>query len=109
MAFTGVAVFAEVSDRVIRVTGLSLGNAAVGVLGLFGDAGAEIQLADGFQPEDYGDIDKAESVEVSFVTVDALAAAAAIQVEKAAAPFRVTMTNGNATPTGDLEIWLRFH
>lgn len=109
MAFTGSAVFAEVSDRVVKITGLSLGNAAAGVLGLFGDAGAEVELPDGFQPEPYRDIDLAEAVEVSFVHVTALAAAPAVQVVKAASPFRVTMTNGNATPTGALEIWLRFH
>ena len=109
MAFTGSAVFAEVSDRVVKITGLALGNAASGVLGLYGDGTAEVQLPDGFQPEPYRDIDLAEAVEVSFVPVTALAAAPAIQVVKSLAPFQITLTNGNATPTGNLEIWLRFH
>ena len=110
MAFTGSPTFYEVSDRVIRVTGLSLAAGATGVIGLFGGA-AEISLPDGFKPTPYRDIDLAESVEVSFNS-DANPAAAvfpSVSIRKQASPFQASFVNGGGAPSGSIEIWMRFH
>ena len=113
MAFTGSPVFAEVSNRVCRVTGLSLGATVAGVLGLFGDSGAVIQLPDGFQPEDYSDSDLGESIAVSFVKVGESVGnpfePLQLSVNKSVSPFRVEVVNGDTVASGAMEIWLRFH
>lgn len=113
MAFTGVAVFAEVSSRVVRITGLSLAATASGVFGLNGDVGAEIQLPDGFQPENYSDIDLAESVEVSIVNAQTPVGTFAEQrlgvTKVVGPPFRITINNGLVAVSGPMEIFMRFH
>ncbi len=108
MAFTGAAVFQKISDRVMRVTGLSLGIGAAGTIGLFGGAG-EVSLPDNFEPSPYQDVDLIEGVEVSVTMVTAEAVAPAVQVVKTTAAFLTTMTNGGAAATGGMEIYFRFH
>lgn len=111
MAFTGAPVFQKVSDRVMRVTGLSLAAGAAGVFGLNGDAGAEIELPADYKPVAYADVDLAESVEVAVHKAATSAAALDLIVAKAPGPpFRVTVTNDDGVnATGALEFYFRFH
>jgi hypothetical protein len=111
MAFTGTAVFEEVTDGLVRVTGLSLVAAGVaGVFGLDGDAGAEVELPAQFQPRDYGDVDLAESVQIDVQRTSAEVDALVIQIVKTLAPFRITITNNDAAnASGALEFYIRFH
>lgn len=110
MAFTGTATQALVSDRMVRITGLSLANTAAGTISLFG-GGGNVELPDAFNPEPYRDIDLAESLEVSFVAAATLSAAPLrVSVTKTASPLLITLTNDdgtNATPA--LEIFVKFH
>ena len=110
MAFTGTATVVRVSEKVCRVTGLSLAASAAGTVSLFEGAGA-VKLPDNFNPAPYEDLDLAESIEVSVWPVGTLSAAALrVSFVKAASPFLVTFTNddgGNATPA--LEMYFRFH
>ncbi len=113
MAFTGTATITMPSDRVCRITGLSLIAAATGTIGLFGGA-AEIDLPEAFQPTPYsrpgvapagGTIDLAESIRVSIVIAGA--APFPVSVTKVAAPFAATLTNtSGASASGPMEIWV---
>lgn len=108
MAFTGTATVTKVSNSLVRITGLSLAAAAAGTIGLFGESG-DVDLPDAFNPKDYGDVDLAESLEVSAHMVTAEAVAPALQVVKTTGPFLITMTNGGGAASGGLEIYVRFH
>lgn len=50
MAFTGAATFQQVSEQVVRITGLSLAGAAAGTIGPHG-SGANVELPESFQPK----------------------------------------------------------
>lgn len=111
MAFTGVAVVEKITDGLVRITGLSLGISAVGTIGLFGDATADENLPDDFDPTAYGDVILTDSIQV-LVTQDgggAPLATMVLTIAKAEGPFQITMTNLIATTTGTLEIYVRFH
>jgi hypothetical protein len=115
MAFTGAPVIVQVSERVVRVTGVSLAAGAAGILGLFGSTvvGA-VALPRSFQPEPrtfQGDvIPLTESIRVTINPVtDVEGPGPNIVVEKAGAglAFGITLTNGAAAlATGDLEIYV---
>lgn len=110
MPFTGNATFANVSRRLVRITGLSLAAGASGTIGLDGDVTADEQLPDQFNPTPYADIDLAEAIEVSMVPVTDVANGMLVRVTKALAPFQITLQNDdgmNASP--ELEIWVRYH
>lgn len=111
MAFTGAAVFEEVTDGLVRVTGLSLAAAGTaGVFGLAGDAGAEVELPARFQPKDYADVDLAESVQVDIQRTSNEVNALVIQIAKTTGPFRIAVTNNDAAnASGALEFYIRFH
>jgi hypothetical protein len=112
MAFIGTPVFAEVSTRVLRITGLTIDDGESGVFGLHGDAGAEVQLPAGFQPADYSDIDLAESIEVSWWQINQAEGSFGglkLAANKTTEPFRIQMVNGGGDNSGEMEIWLRFH
>lgn len=109
MAFTGAAVIEKVSDRVVRVTGLSLAAAAVGTISLFEGAG-EVKLPDDFNPTPYSDVDLAEAIEVSFIKIATSVAALDVFVAKVASPFLATFTNDDGVnATSELEMYFRFH
>ena len=117
MAFTGVPVITQISERCVRITGVSLAADASGILGLFGSTvvGA-VALPDGFNPKPYayqGDvITQIESVRayVNFAG-DAPATGVPVRVVKtgAGATFAITFTNEDgAAATPDLEIYVEF-
>lgn len=111
MAFTGTPAIQQISDRVVRVTNVSLGNGAAGTIGLFG-GGGEVSLPQAFQPKvygQYGSVDLAESIEVTVMAAGATLGAD-VQVAKTASPFLCTITNNAAgAATAVLEIYLKFH
>lgn len=119
MAFTGSAVVQQVSDGVVRITGLSLASAASGTIGLFGNSGSPgVRLPDAFNPAPY----VAEGVAVPLAaSLDVTVAPAAVGVATAipfavvksgttAADFLATITNTHGSlATPNLEIYVRFH
>ncbi len=111
MAFTGTPSIQQVSDRVVRITGVSLGNGASGTIGLNGGSG-EISLPAAFKPTAYGQysgVDLAECVEV---TVNAAGASLGnnVQIAKTASPFLATITNNaGGAATASLEIYVKYH
>jgi hypothetical protein len=121
MAFTGTPVFEQISDRCVRLTGVSLAASTTGSVGLFGTTvpGA-IALPDAFNPKayDYGSnlVSLGESIRA---TVNATgitpspATAVPVRVNKAGGTpphtFAVTFINDDsAAATAGLEIYIEF-
>jgi hypothetical protein len=123
MAFTGTPVVKQISDRMVRITEVSLASAAAGTIVLTGAVSppsGSVTLPSAFQPTPY-----AYGTETALVTLqDAIEAtnqAAAIGVATAIpvstvktgttpADFVITLTNTHgslATPA--LEIYVRWH
>jgi hypothetical protein len=112
MAFTGAAVQVVVADDLVRITGLSLAASADGTIGLNGDATADVELPDNFNPTAYTGVTLSDAIQVSVVCVDAPTAALGglPVITKAEAPFQITMTNPDgANASSEFEIWVRFH
>lgn len=111
MAFTGGASFQQVSEQVVRITGLSLAGAAAGTIGPAG-SGADVELPESFQP-------KATKFNGQAVPLDAAIDYTAKQAGAAATTVSVyitkdsagvgTFTNGtNATVSPALEIYAKY-
>jgi hypothetical protein len=115
MAFTGIAVVQQITDRKVRITGLSLAGDAAGTIGLFGDATAGVQLPNAFNPKVYDyqgeDISLAAALQVSYVPVTDVSAAVPISITKGGAPFQISMHNDNAgggQVSAELEIYVEW-
>jgi hypothetical protein len=111
MAFTGTAVVELIAGDLVRITGLSLGISANGTIGLFGDATADENLPDNFNPVPYADVNLSDAIQV-LVQQDGSGTPLAtmmLTVAKAESPFQITITNLIATATGGLEIYVRYH
>jgi hypothetical protein len=112
MAFTGAAVQVVVADDLVRITGLSLAAGAAGTIGLNGDATADVELPDDFNPTPYGAITLSDAIQCYAVPIDAQSAAGGSSplITKAEGPFQITITNQDgATASSEFEIWVRFH
>jgi hypothetical protein len=114
MAFTGSAVVQQISDQQVRITGIQLLAAASGTIGLFGDSGADVQLPDGFNPEDYSAFGQLVGLSASLVVQYNFEAPGPGQdplgITKGGSPFRITVVNPNAQlPTAGLEFYVSFH
>ena len=123
MAFTGVAIVKQVSDREVRITGVSLASeGGAGTIGLFEkDVAPDVRLPAGFQPREYDNPDAAakvtlqDSIKVTFNYKNAGATAQAISTVKTGTTpddFVVTMTNNAAIEggnSGELEIFVEYH
>lgn len=116
MAFTGSATVKQVTQNMVRITGLSLAAAAAGTIGLHGDSGAGVQLPDSFNPKPYdafgGTVSLADSLEVDLWQAGAGAVAIPVIVAKGGSPFRITLTNATSGPgaaSPALEIYIHFH
>ncbi len=117
MAFTGTPVVTKVSDKLFRVTGLSLAGDASGTIG-FSDktVAAEVSLvAPEWQPKTgpMGDnISLIEAIEVRQTLVTDVTDAVPISVVKTGtthADFVITMHNDSAaTVSAELEIWIEY-
>lgn len=121
MAFTGTATIKQVSDSIVRITGLSLGAGPVsGTIGLHTETGGapDVVLPVGFQPltYQYGNVPGLVSLQDS-ITVDVYAAGAvtnALQVSvvktgTTPADFRATVTNSSGSASPALEMYVKFH
>lgn len=115
MAFTGTPVVTQISDAKVRITGVSLAAGASGTVGLNGDATAEVELPDAFNPKVYDyngtDVPLAASLQVWCVPVSDVANfAIPIRIVKAGTPFQITFTNDEAAvASAELEIYIVFH
>jgi len=119
MAFTGTATIQKVSDNKFRITGLSLGIAATGTIGLTQHPTAEVQLeapgwdryvTSGLQG---GQIELDASVECRICYADAAATTtepiAVVKTGDGPEDFLMTLTNRDAAASGALEIFVEFH
>lgn len=118
MAFTGTATVKQVSDSMVRITGLSLGSGASGVIGFFDAVGTdvEVHLPDAFQTKHYTyagvNVPFQDAIDVNVVPAAALAAfqlPAVIKSGTSRADFRITLTNAFASVTPGMEIYVKFH
>lgn len=121
MAFTGAATIKMVSDRMVRITGLSLASEGVtGTIGLHEKTvPADVTLPAAFQPRKYEDaatpVALQDSISVRINYVNSGATLQAIQqVKTGTTPedFVATLTNNAAVEGGDsgeLEIYVEFH
>ena len=117
MAFTGVAVIKQISERTVRITGLSLVAGDEGILGLFGGSvvGA-VALPESFQPRPrtFGGVAVTliESVKVTLNPVtDVSNFGIPIRVVKTGAglAFSISFINdAAAVASADLEIYVEF-
>lgn len=116
MAFTGIAnaVINQISDRVVRITGLSLAGLASGTISFTGGPASDVALPAAFTPDDVPNA-TATMVDRTRVTVQQTASAATgmpYHVVKNAgvgggpASFQITITNDGAAASGALEIYI---
>lgn len=119
MAFTGTATVEQISDAIVRVTGLSLSGGASGTIGLAGHTGSApgVSLPAAFQPEPYKYGSVAVSlqacIDVSAKPADTSSAdfqeVAVVKTGTNQGDWRATLTNTFASATPGLEIYIRFH
>jgi hypothetical protein len=118
MAFGGTAVVQQVSDQIVRITGLTLSGS--GTIGLFGATGTTpgVRLPESFKPEPYGyqgaQVELQDSISVEVVTAAAATTDFTIPISvvktgTTPATFRATLNSANASESPGLEIYVRFH
>ncbi len=126
MAFTGTPVVVQVSQRLARITGLSLASGAAGTISLEDNGAGEVQLPAGENWAPYGGdapgdgvVDLEEAVQVTYLYVADPGAAYGpsdrIAVVKSGGAdettFLITFTSfdtGEAA-SAEMEIYVRFH
>lgn len=119
MAWTGAAVKKVVSERCVRITGVSLGVSAVGTIGLHNKtAPADITLPASFKPGAYVNgeghqVTLQDAIDVKINKAAADANATQYSVVKAGADvdgqdFSITVTNLVAAAGAALEIYVTF-
>jgi type VI secretion system secreted protein VgrG len=109
MPFRGTATVTEVSDGLVRITGLSLDGGALGTIGLQESLGSpDVRLPIPFKPRDYGSplgpsiVTLQQSVQVWFNTILATAAVP-ISVQKGGTTpqdFKISLSNMSLGPIG---------
>lgn len=119
MAFTGVATIHQVSDRKIRITGLSLAGDASGVIGFPGETvPAEVELPPlpSWLPYKNAQdvlVTLADAVECRTNPTTDVTAGVPISIVKSGtdqSDFKLTLHNDTAaTASGVLEIYIEFH
>lgn len=118
MAFTGTAVVTQISDSIVRITGLSLAAAAAGTIGLFGATGTApgVTLPESFKTLHYTyaghNVPFADCIDVSVgfsTVVGQTPPIAVVKTGTTVLDFRATLTNGFASVSSGLEIYVKFH
>jgi hypothetical protein len=109
MAWGGVAQIEAVADDLVRIVGLTLGEAASGTISLFG-GGGEVELPERFSVNavGYDGVDLTSAIEVVWNQYDVAATMPPLWHIKTSSPFLITFTNGGgdlATP----ELYIRYH
>ena len=119
MAFIGVPVIKQISDRKVRITGVQLAaDGADGIIGLYERVVApDIRLPEGFMPRPFsrpdGDISLIDSVstQINFLNPPAVNPPI-IKIEKSnltPEDFEIVVTNRSTAATDELEIYVEFH
>jgi hypothetical protein len=119
MAFTGIAVIQQISDRLLRITGITLVASAAGTIGLAGTSGApDITLPASFQTARYPYGAVAVPYQASIRVTWEPASAGAVETNlppsivktgTTPADFLITITNTNVgATTQDLELYIEF-
>jgi hypothetical protein len=119
MAFIGTATVVQVSDSIVRITGLSLAGAgASGIIGLAGHTGAAVDVAlpESFNPEPYvhngAHIGLSDMLDVTTSPATSLADSrppAIVKTGTTHADWRATFSNAFASGTTGLEIYVKIH
>lgn len=113
MAFTGVAVVKSLGKYRVKISGVSLLAGASGIIGLNGDAGADVQLPATF-PNKVDDgaiaagLDMTDIVSFSFNFTDGVGTAAHLHETEAASPFRLTITNDTINNSSSLDMYVSY-
>jgi len=117
MAFTGSATIKQISDRIVRITGLSLAGSATGTIGLAGATGTppDVRLPVAFQPSVYtygnpgSEVTLADSVHIETQNTGS----GGIDNSKTGstvADFRISLHNTSGSATANsLEMYVSFH
>lgn len=118
MAFTGTATIKQISDSIVRITGLSLANGASGTVALSAHTGAtpDVVLPDSFKTVHYAYLGSNVPFQ-DMLQADVVAAAGAASFQLPAViksgtttqDFRFTFTNAFASATPALEIYIKLH
>jgi hypothetical protein len=122
MAFTGTATIKQISDRMVRITGLSLASGASGVIALAttdSPPGGSVVLPASFKPGAYTysanvSVGLQDCIEVTALpATTGVATAIPVSVVKTGttpAAFVATLTNTHGSlATPNLEIFVRLH
>ena len=120
MAFTGTPIVKQISDRLVRITGLSLAsNNVAGTIGLFGSTNTPgVELPESFKTLHYAflgsNVPFQDAIEVTAqAAATGVATAVPLAIVKTGttvADFLATITNTHASQsTPNLEIMVRFH
>lgn len=123
MAFTGTAVVKQVSDSVVRITGISLDGDSAGTISLHAGSGS-VKCPDGFFPNPYKNehqqtvtLQDSVQVYINFTTVNSPSDDAVnllvVKTGTDASDFLITISNPHTDDptldTGELEIYVLFH
>lgn len=119
MAFTGTATVKQVSDGLVRITGLSLAAGAAGTIGLFENSGTPgVRLPDSFNISHYvaagGDVPFIDAIDCTATNAaTGVATAIPLAIVKTgttSADFLITITNTHGSlACPDQEFYVRFH
>lgn len=118
MAFTGSPVIEQVSDAIVRITGVSLAANTSGTIALAGHTGAtpDIVLPVAFKTVHYTyggvSVSFQAAIDVDVKQTAGIGDAIPIAVAKTGtttADFRATLSNAFASISADLEIYVKFH
>lgn len=118
MAFTGTPVVTQISDSVVRITGVSLASGATGIVGLAAHTGAAVDVAlpHAFLTEHYTFLAHTVTFQDCLhASVGAAASAASFQLPSVVKSgttvqdFRFTFANAFASATPALEIYIKLH
>lgn len=118
MAFTGTATIKQISDSIVRVTGLSLAGSASGTIALHGETGTtpDVVLPVGFLPTVYtygpSSVTLIDSIKVELIPTGSVTSPIALDTNKtgtASTDFRVTIHNTSGTASPAFELYVSFH
>lgn len=113
MAFVGAAVVKSLGKYMVRITGIHLAGGQSGTIGLYGDAGADVQLPASF-PNDVDGAAKALGLTMTDLCecrLHDLAGGGAnphYHQAQSEPPFRITLTNDVGNDTPDLDIYIHY-
>lgn len=120
MAFTGTAVVRQISDRIVRITGVTLsGGGAQGTIGLHNATGSapDVRLPESFLTEHYtyngASVPFQDCIVVECNNVLSTAGDIGIvtftKSGTTTQDFRITFRNSFASVSAGLEIYVKFH